>query len=488
MKNTFINKLSLLLPAVVLAIGLWSCADTGKPYRIENGKIVYSAPVPAVGQQDMLGFAAEKIPVVRVGFIGIGMRGIDAVERFTWLEGVQIKAICDMEQYNLDRAQSVLARKGLPAAEEYIGDTNAWKQLCERDDLDLVYICTDWLHHTPMAVYAMECGKHAAVEVPAAITLDECWQLVDTSERTRRHCMMLENCCYDFFELATLNMAQQGVFGEVMHVEGAYIHDLRELNFADRLSENSSYRPGEGTDRKLPGLSGYWDHWRLKFNEEHTGNPYPTHGLGPVCQILNIHRGDRMDYLVSVSTDQAGMTEYARESYGIKSAEATHSYKLGDMNTTIIRTVRGKTIMIQHDVTSPRPYSRIHMVSGTKGFAQKWPRTQIALEPNAHSALPKETMDSLLNAYEFPFVTDIKELAKEVGGHGGMDFIMDYRLVYCLRNGLPLDQDVYDAAEWSCLVELTETSVLNGGMPVQFPDFTRGQWQKIDGLRHAFTR
>lgn len=443
-------------------------------------------PTRPKGQTDMLGFAADPIPVVRIGLIGVGMRGYEAVKRFVNLEGVEVKGLCDMEQYNLDRARKVLADAGLSAATEYIGGQNAWKKLCERDDIDLVYICTDWVNHTPMAVYAMEHGKHVAMEVPAATTIKECWQLVNTSEKTRKHCMMLENCCYDFFELATLNMAQQGLFGEVVHVEGAYIHDLRSLNFNERTSSTNSYAPGAGDDQKLPGLSGYYDYWRVNYDAEHTGNPYPTHGLGPVCQILDIHRGDKMDYLVSVSSEQFGMTEYAADRFGANSPEAKRKYKLGDMNTTIVRTAKGKTIMIQHDVTSPRPYSRLHVVSGTDGFAQKYPTRQIALDPNAHRAMPVEKMDSLLNAYEFPFVTEIKELAKKVGGHGGMDFIMDYRLIYCLRNGLPLDQDVYDAAEWSSLVELSERSVLGGGIPIKVPDFTRGGWQKIKGYRHAF--
>lgn len=451
--------------------------------------ISFKEPLRPAGQTDVLLLQCDPIPVVRVGFIGIGMRGINAVKRFTHLEGVEIKAICDMEQYNLDRAQTLLLEAKLPRADEYYGNKNRWKELCERDDIDLVYICTDWETHTPISIYAMEQGKHVAVEVPAAVTIDECWQLVNTAEKTRRHCMMLENCCYDFFEMATLNMAQQGVFGEIVHVEGAYIHDLRSLNFNERLSKDFSYNPGlapgQGDKQKLPGLSGYYDSWRLKYNQHHNGNAYPTHGLGPVCQILNIHRGDKMDYLVSVSSDQFGMTSYAKERFGQNSTEANQEYKMGDMNTTIIKTRKGKTIMIQHDVTNPRPYSRIHLISGTKGFAEKYPVKQFAFEPNAHHSLSKETCDSLVNAYEFPFVTNIKEQAKKVGGHGGMDFIMDYRLIYCLRNGLPLDQDVYDAAEWSCIVELTEISVNNHSAPVQIPDFTRGAWDKVKGLKLA---
>lgn len=474
------NLFALFLSALLLFSGCVS----------ESSQDIIKLPVPEreAGQQDMLGFAADPIPVVRVGFIGLGMRGIGAVERFMNIEGVEIKAICDMEQYNLDRTQKALLSRDFPRAKEYIGERNSWKELCRRDDIDLVYICTDWVNHTPMAVYAMEQGKHVAFEVPAAVSIDECWQLVNTSEKTRKHCMMLENCCYDFFELATLNMAQQGVFGEVVHVEGAYIHDLRKLNFNERLSQTDSYKPGEGDNQKLPGLSGYYDSWRLNYNAKHTGNAYPTHGLGPVCQILNIHRGDKMNYLVSVSSDQFGMTEYAKKRFGADSPEAKRKYAMGDMNTTVIKTEKGKTMMIQHDVTSPRPYSRIHMVSGTEGFAQKYPVKQIALEPNAHYPLSEEKMNGMLEEYEFPFVTEIKELARKVGGHGGMDFIMDYRLVYCLQNGLPLDQDVYDAAEWSSLVELTEISATNYGRPVEVPDFTRGAWDKIKGFSYAYKK
>ena len=310
----------------------------------------------------------------------------------------------------------------------------------------------------------MKQGKHVAVEVPAAMTVAECWDLVNTAEQTRRHCMMLENCCYDFFEMATLNMAQQGLFGDVMHAEGAYIHDLRSYNYDTTAT-------------------GYKNMWRLKAQKEEAGNPYPTHGLGPVAQILNIHRGDRMATLVSMSNAQKGMHLYAAE-HGITGEDTAH-IDMGDMNTTLIRTAKGKTIMIQHDVTSPRPYNRIHMVSGTKGFAQKYPLTGIALEPNAHEFVSQQTLDSLLKVYEHPFCKEIGEKARQVGGHGGMDFIMDYRLIHCLKNGLPLDMDVYDAAEWSCLVELTDYSVRNGSVPVQIPDFTRGEWDKLQGLTFA---
>jgi predicted dehydrogenase len=442
-----------------------------------NKQSLIPASIPAreAGQTDVLQLRCDPLPVVRTGFIGLGMRGPGAVNRMMAIEGTEIKAICDLEPYNLEQVRKSIAAAERPAAAEYTG-ADGWKALCEREDIDLVYICTDWLHHTPMAVYAMEHGKHVAIEVPAATSIAECWQLVNTAEKNRRHCTMLENCCYDKFEMATLNMAQAGVFGEVVHVEGAYIHDLRDLSFNNRLSQ-----------AETPGLIGYWDFWRKQYNSAHTGNPYPTHGLGPVCQILNIHRGDKMNWLVSVSTSQFGMTEYAETRFGADSPEAKQQYELGDMNTTIIKTQKGKTIMMQHDVTSPRPYSRLHTVSGTKGFAQKYPCRIIALEPNAHAPLAKQQMDSLLAAYEHPFYKEAGKMASQLGAiaHGGMDYIMDYRLIYCLRNGLPLDEDVYDAAEWSCLVELTELSARNGGAPVEIPDFTRGAWDKIQGLTFA---
>lgn len=447
-----------------LILGVTLLIFTGKLIAQEKKMLEFPEPPRPKGQTDVLQLACKPVDTVYIAFIGLGMRGSDAVRRYMFLNGIKVVALCDILPERVDSSQKVLKINNRPQAAKYTG-VDGWKKVCERNDVDLIYVCTHWTLHTPIAVYAMEHGKHVVVEVPAALTLDECWQLVNTAEKTRRHCMMLENCCYDFFEMATLNMAQKGLFGDIVHCEAAYIHDLRWINFDDK--------------------TGYWNMWRLKYDAAHTGNPYPTHGLGPVCQVLNIHRGDKMNMLVSVSTDQFGMTEYAKEKFGADSKWAKTPYKLGDMNTTVIRTQKGRTIMVQHDVTSPRPYNRIHLISGTKGFAQKYPMEGIALEPNAHEFLNKEKMDSLLKVYEHPFSKEIGELARKVGGHGGMDFIMDYRLIYCLRNGLPLDEDVYDAAEWSSIVYLSEKSVLNGSVPVKIPDFTRGAWNKLNGLKFA---
>ncbi len=449
---------------LLCGIIFWGCNSTGSsdlaPFQPRE---VFEVPERAPGQTDVIELRCEPLDTVRVAIIGLGMRGYEAVRRFNYIEGAVITVLCDVVPEAVERSQKLLTEFGNPAAAVYTGEDD-WKQICERDDVDLVYICTHWELHTPIAVYAMQQGKHAAIEVPAASTVDECWQLVNTAEQTRRHCMMLENCNYDFFEMATLNMAQQGVFGEIVHAEGAYIHDLRWLNFDE--------------------TNGYWNMWRLKHNEKYDGNLYPTHGLGPIAHILNIHRGDKMDFLVSVSSNQFGMSEYAREKFGEDSDYAKRDYKKGDMNTTIIKTHKGKTMMIQHDVTSPRPYSRIHLVSGTKGFAQKWPRRGIALEPDGHHFLSDEEMKSLLEKYEHPIITEVGKKAKEVGGHGGMDFIMDYRLIYCLRHGLPLDQDVYDAAEWSSIIHLSKISTANNGMPVEIPDFTRGAWKKVNTVTY----
>ena len=430
----------------------------------------FPAPERPSGQEDVIELRCEALDTVRMAIIGLGMRGQGAVRRYTHIEGVEIRALCDLESYNTDRAQQTLMDSGLPEADLYTGSED-WKTICERDDIDLVYVCTNWKLHTPIAVYAMEHGKHVATEVPAAITIEECWQLVNTAERTRRHCMQLENCNYDFFEMATLNMARQGLFGEIIHGEGAYIHDLRWLNFAEYEH----------------GATAYHDMWRLKHMEQRDANLYPTHGFGPICHIMNIHRGDRMTHLVSMSSKQAGMTAYAKEKFGENSDYAGRDYRKGDMNTTLVSTGKGRSIMIQHDVTSPRPYSRIHLISGTRGFARKWPVKGLAFDPDAHQFLPEEQMDSILAVYEHPITKEVGEKAREVGGHGGMDFIMDYRLIYCLRNGLPLDQDVYDAAEWSAIIELSEKSVACQSTPVAVPDFTRGAWNKVDQVTY-YTR
>jgi predicted dehydrogenase len=448
-RRNFLRNISFTTGALATGLTSWAATEENK----EDALLRAYEQAAKKQRFNMSGYAAPRIEKVRIGIIGLGQRGPGAVDRLSYIEGVEIKALCDKDPKRATKAQGILQKKGLPAAKEYSGE-EGWKAMVNNEDLDLVYICTPWRLHTPMAVYAMEHGRHAASEVPIAVTLDECWQLVETSEKTRKHCMMLENCCYDFFEMLTLNMVRNGLFGELVHAEGAYLHDLRDLNF---------------------NKNGYADMWRLKENYRN-GNLYPTHGLGPIAQCLNINRGDKMSHLVSMSSNDFMMADMAKQ----KAAQdpfynefAGKSYR-GDMNTTLIRTDNGKTIMVQHDVTTPRPYSRIHLVSGTKAIAQKYPTERIAF---GHEWLKDEELKQLYAKYTPDIIKHVGEMAKKIGGHGGMDFIMDWRLIDCLRNGLPLDQDVYDGALWSSVAPLSERSVAKKSRTVDVPDFTRDAWK-----------
>lgn len=428
-------------------------------------------PKRAAGQKDVLGLRHPAIPVVRVGFIGLGMRGPSAVGRFNHIEGVEVKALCDLHPERVEKANEILRKGGKPEATGYSGSPDVWKKLCERDDIDLVYIATDWSTHAEMMIYAMERGKHVACEVPGVMTLEEAWRVIDVAERTQRHCMMLENCVYDFFELTTLNMAQQGVFGEVLSGKGAYIHNLEDF------------------------WLDYEGDWRFKYNKEHRGDIYATHGLGPVCFALDIHRGDKMNYLVAMDVPAVTIPKYIERMRG----EPVGEFKNGEMTHTLIKTNRGKTIYLEHNVASYRPYDRMYQLIGTDGFANKYPKEGISLRPteenkkevpdhedlSSHGFVSDATLKDLMKRYEHPIAKDITEKAKQVGGHGGMDFIMDYRLIYCLRNGLPLDMDVYDMAEWSVIGDLTRISLENNSAPVEFPDFTRGLWNKTKGVTFA---
>ncbi len=404
---------------------------------------------------NMSGFAAPKIATVRIGFVGLGNRGPGAVNRMSKIDGVDIKALCDLRPEKVNAVKKSLEGSG-HNPEVYTGKEEEWKKMCDRSDLDLIYIATPWSMHAPMALYAMNQGKHVCIEVPAAKTVDECWQLVETSEKTRKHCMILENCCYDFFELLTLNMSRQGLLGKIIHGEGAYNHDLLNQNF---------------------DKAAYYDMWRLKENFRN-GNLYPTHGLGPVAQVLDINRGDRMDYLVATSTADFSMSAKAKELAAkddFYKGYANKTYR-GNMNVTTIRTELGRTIMLQHDVSSPNIYSRIFKISGTKGSVIKYPDpARIAFGDEGW--IDEVEYKKVEDQYQPPIIKRIGELAKQVGGHGGMDFLMDWRTIDCLRNGLALDIDVYDAALWSAIAPLSEQSVANRSKSIDIPDFTRGAWK-----------
>ena len=393
-------------------------------------------------EKNLLQMQCEPIACVRIGFVGLGVRAKRAVHRMMHIEGCEVVALCDLVKENLDDATAIIAGSGHPSPAIFTGN-DGWKQLCEQPNVDLVYICTDWASHADIAVHAMQQGKHVATEVPAATTIADCWRLVDTAEHTQRHCIMLENCCYDEFELCTIKMAKEGVLGEIIHAEGSYLHDLRE-----RISSN------DNGERR-------WSNWQVEFMNSHNGNPYPTHGLGPIALAMGINRGDRMKSIVSLSSVRVGDKD------GLN----------GTMNSSLITTENGKTILVQHCISLPRPYSRAFLVSGTEGFAQKYPVPMYAFAPDSENAITGTACDELLEKYRHPFVTEYKERGTELCGRRWIDYAMDCRLIHCLRNGLPLDMNVYDAALWSCLVELTDTSANNGGAPVEIPDFTRGKWR-----------
>ena len=453
-----------------VALVATSCSQSSSRQSV----ITTEVPPRPDGATDLIGFAVDPIDTVKVGFVGVGMRGASAVQRFTHIPTAKITAVCDIEPDRVQHSILDVVNAGLPEPKSYTGSEDSWKELCESPDVDLVYISTDWLTHTPIAKYAMEHGKHVAIEVPAALNLEEIWDLVNTAEITRRHCMMLENCVYDFFELNTLNMAQNDLFGEVLHVEGSYIHNLADF------------------------WDAYWNDWRMAYNRDHRGDIYPTHGMGPACQLLDIHRGDKMNTLVAMDTKAAGAPLWLKQQRG----EDVDHFANGDHTMTMIKTENGKTIHIQHDVVNPRPYSRMYQLTGTKGFANKYPTEGYAFEPEqiakdsmpdhenltAHGFITDEQRDALTQRYTHPVIKQVGEVAKQVGGHGGMDYMMDYRLIYCLNNGLPLDMDVYDMAEWCALAPLSEISIENGSAPVEVPDFTRGAWNKLKGYKHAFAQ
>ncbi len=413
---------------------------------------------------NMSGYAAPAIPNLRVGYIGLGNRGYASLQRLAQMEGVEIRAISDVYEYPIKRAQSLLKGKGCPAPAEYYSSRESWKDLCARDDLDLIYVMTPPFYHAEMVIGVMESGKHAATEVSAAQRLEDCWKMVVVSEKTRKHCFMLENCCYDFFESMTINMALQGIFGDIIHGEGAYIHN------------SGSY--GKLFQEPMPPLSKESAPWYGAVLSMARGNRYPTHGFGPVCQAMKINCGDRLDYLTSVETDDFIRARTADELAATGNPyhqQFKNKIYSGNMNCTMIRTVRGKSILVQYDTVDPRPYSRIHLLSGTRGFVQKYPLPGRIYE--GHREYKEDEMKEIEKKYTPELISHLKENAVKFGGHGGMDFIIDWRLVDCLRNGLPLDISVYDAALWSSITPLSAWSVMNRSNSIDVPDFTCGGWE-----------
>jgi len=452
-----INRREFLKTAGAVSLGTVVGLKPGSSATVES--------VPQPKGKSVAGMRAPKLDRVRTGFIGVGARGSGHVEQMLLLDGVEVMAICDNHAPTAEASGAAVRKVGKPAPELYTKGDHDYRRMLERDDIDIVVISTPWEWHAPMAVDAMKAGKHVFLEVPAALTTEECWQLVDTSEQTQRHCMMMENVCYGREELMVLNMCRQGLFGELLHGEAAYIHDLRgQMHEEER---------GTGS-------------WRTHHYKKRNGNLYPTHGLGPICQYMNINRGDKLEYLSSVSSPSR-----AREIYAKKHFPETHKWRkggfvCGDINTTIVKTALGRSIMIQWDEQLPRPYNRLNLIQGTQGIWGGFPnrivreadeRDEHMSSANTHSWVQGGGLEPWFARYDHPLHQAVAKDPANKGGHGGMDFIMLWRIVYCLRNGLPVDQDVYDAAAWSVITPLSEWSVAHKSQSVDIPDFTRGKWK-----------
>jgi predicted dehydrogenase len=409
---------------------------------------------PVLGTESMLGVPYEARDRVRVGLVGCGRRGHSLLNDLLGIEKVEVRAVCDVVPDHAASAQALCEKRKATRPEAYANGERHYEALMARDDLDLVYLPSPWRWHVPMAVAAMEAGKHVAVEVPAALSLEDCWKLVEVSERTRRHCTMLENCNYGYEEMLVNRMVKAGLFGELLHAECAYDHDLREIVF-----ENAS-----------EGL------WRRAEHIGRNGNLYPTHGLGPVAWYLGIHKGDRFDHMVSMSSPEAGLRAYRKARVPAGDPRWQETYDCGDVNTSLVKTAQGRTIVLQHNVSNPRPYDRINLLAGTRGIFRGYPQRIFFDGPEKEHKWGN--LKRWKSRYEDPLWTKLKKAASK-SGHGGMDYVMSWRLVDCMRRGLPPDMDVYDAAAWSAPGPLSEASVAASSAPVKFPDFTRGRFRDV---------
>jgi predicted dehydrogenase len=413
-------------------------------------------PLPA-GERPLL-FRAPPMDRVRIGFVGVGGQGSSHVENLLTLEGVEIKALCDIVPEKVSAWQKKFAEEGLPEPAAYTRGPRDFERLSAEQEIDLVFTATPWEWHVPVCLAAMRSGKHAATEVPAAYTVDDCWELVETAEKLEKHCVMMENCCYDRLEMLALNLARQGILGDLQHGECGYNHDLRGIKFSTE---------GEGL-------------WRRTHATRRNGNLYPTHGLGPVAQAMSINRGNQFDYMVSLSGPSRGLQNWQRDHLAADDPRREETYKLGDVNLSLLKTLQGQTIYVTHDTNLPRPYSRKYVLQGTRGLVEGWPR-RVYVEGMSEKEDQWDPVEKWFASHDHPLWTSEKVRTASVG-HGGMDWLEDWRLINCLREGSPTDQNVYDAAAWSVIGPLSEWSVAHNGKPIRLPDFTRGRWKATEPL------
>ena len=470
MSNDFLdgkNRRDFLKGAAAVSAGMVvaSCAAAS-----EN--LTGTPPFAPLANKSVMNLVTPKMDVVRFGIIGVGQRGKTLLRLLSNIDGSEVKAVCDIDPITIDQSKKIVAKAGRAQPDYYTGSDEAYKKMLERDDIDAVVIATPWRWHTPMAVDSMHAGKHAFTEVPAGITMEDLWKLIEVSERTQLNCMMMENVCYGRSEMMALNMVHQGVLGELLHGEGSYIHELRwQMKEIERKTGS----------------------WRTYWHTRSNANLYPTHGLGPIAQYMNINRGDRFDYMTSMASPVLGRDLYAKREFPVGHERRTLKHIAGDMNNTLIKTAKGRSILVQYDTTSPRPYTRLNLIQGTNGTFAGYP-DRIAVE-KMPEGMPVDKKNSFHKwdkdlakwhkQFDHPIWKHVEADAKRNGGHGGMDFVMLWRVVYCLRNGLPMDQNVYDAAAWSAIRPLSEESLNNRSKSVDIPDFTRGVWKTAPGLNIA---
>jgi len=472
--QTVATRRDFLKTSMLTALGLGAASSgllrlkavPATPALRSTGDISATRPRPT-GNKPVYDLTTQPLAKVRVAIIGLGGRGTSVLNNILNVEFAEVTALCDILPDKVDRALKAAKTKRGFTPRAYSGSDSIWEKLVEQDNIDVVYVDTPWEWHVPMCEKAMLAGKHAFVEVAAALTVDECWRLVDISEKTQRHCPIMENCCYGEEELFVLNLTRNNVFGDLTHAECAYLHNMRA---------NLFWLGKEGA-------------WRREYHKTLDGNLYPTHGLGPVCQYMNIGRGDNMKHLVSMSSREAGLTQYLAEHNPNNGQHAGEKYICGDMNTSLIKTEQGRTIMVQHDVVGSRPYSRINALYGVHATYFDYP-PRLALDTPAAYGLTAKDSDDWLNEkdmkkmrdkFTHPLWKQLQTRAKG-SGHGGMDFVINYRMLDCLRQGITPDMTVYDAAAWSSILELSVKSVASGSAPQPIPDFTRGAWKTIKPL------
>ncbi|MBK8502667.1 MAG: Gfo/Idh/MocA family oxidoreductase [Saprospiraceae bacterium] len=446
-----------LSSATAAWFGLAPAGSSKIPFSQVEELLNRQAPERPQGQASVINLRKAPLGQVKVAMLGLGNRGTGQAKLVNALfpDKAKITAICDMRDIRIPPTLDTLKASGQTPV-VYSGSKDGWMEMCRRDDVDLVVICTPWDDHVPMAVYAMQQGKHVAIEVPAAMTLQGCWDLVNTAEQMQVNCMMLENVCYGDEELWVLNMVHHGVFGTLTYGEAAYIHNLKDQLF---------------------GSEHYQHNWRMAYHLKQDGNHYPTHGLGPVAQYMSINRGDKFNHLVSMSSLQASLSEYSKTVETTNEFYNRTDFVHGDMDNTLVKTAMGRTILIQHDVVTPRPYSRINALAGTKAYHEGYP-SRLAIAGKDHEWLDEAAVKEYQDKYRHPIWDKLKDGIAKNGGHGGMDFVQMYRLIDCLNQGWPLDMDVYDATAWSSIVELSKISIELGSIPVKCPDFTRGAWEE----------